>query len=258
MENLRDFLLVKFRNDEIFQAWKRKFPDMFAFSENITVIPWSDEYGIADKNPEALDELEFYDELRKNGLISNEEFEAKLRDIHIRYGTVSRTEGVAWIERKEVSFRKKNPNLSTVLHELGHVYFEENDPVWSNIYGGGELLMWLIIKDKAEGNEESIKIWHTLMHLAYEKPSELLGILDEKAERVALKVGIDLGKVKKLDITDSEFCKNHAIGKLMLWIGTIPGDDAESHPQPVLINILEGVRWGEYLYSVLLEELLNK
>ena len=258
MRNLKEFLIVKFRSDTTFQIWKEKFPNMFAFAEQVTVLPWSDEFGIADKHPEALDELEFYEELRKNGLISDEEFEEKLKELHRKYGTMSRTEGVAWIESKEVSFRRQNPHLSTVLHELGHVYFEETDPIWNNVYGGGELLMWLIIKNKAEGNEDSIKKWHKLMHLAYENPTELLTILDKTAGKVAKNIRVSLEEVKQLDYLPEHHPGNrHAIAQLMLFAGTLPHEDIEQNLQPILINILEGVRWGEYIWGEMLKELCS-
>ncbi len=258
MKNLKEFLIVKFREHPDFQAWKKKFPDMFAFSEEVHVVPWEEEFGIVDRHPEAIDEIEFYEELRKNGMISNEEFEEKLREIHKRYGTVSRTEGVAWIKRKEVSFRRRNPHLSTVLHELGHVYFEATDPIWSSIYGGGELLMWLIIKGKTEGNEESIRRWHEFIRYAYENPDLLLSILDKKAKITAQRLGIDLEEIVKLDyLPEGHPAYKHEIMKLMLFAGTLPHEDAEEQPQPILIGILEGIRWGEALYSELIKDLLS-
>jgi len=39
------------------------------------------------------------------------------------------------------------------------VFFKESDEVWSSKYGGGESLMWLILEDIIEGDEETVRIF---------------------------------------------------------------------------------------------------
>jgi len=46
-----------------FPLIKRKFPDFTEFSKSIEVIPWEDEYAIANRNPEVIDYLEFLEKM---------------------------------------------------------------------------------------------------------------------------------------------------------------------------------------------------
>jgi len=42
-------------------------------------------------------------------------------------GYASRIEGIAFIEENAVAFSDVNPDIYTVLHELGHVYFGKRE-----------------------------------------------------------------------------------------------------------------------------------
>ena len=236
-------LLTRYKEDPHLKRFRKLFPRMYEFAGEVEVIPWQDEYALGDVNPEVVDEVRFYEELFKSGLMSEEEYQDKLKSIP---SYASKTLAVAFTEEKKVSFREKAPSLSVILHELGHVYFREPDPVWSAVYGGGERLMWLILEGKAKGGEEAINRWHSLMRLAYESPEEALSALDE----ATLKVGRRLG----VDFLRTDFPPNvprRPIYGLMLWSGTVPSRNVQS----VLVNVLEGVRWNEYLHAELLKEL---
>lgn len=180
---LRDFLDKNYAGDKDFQAFKERFPDMYAFSEKVEVVDWSPEYAIADHNPEIIDQIEFYEFLCKSGLISHEEFKKYVSSIQ-EYAI--RTEGIAFIEERKVSFRSKRPKLFVALHELGHCYFEEPDSIWNASFGGGEEVMWLIIKGLVKGNEDTIRKWHTYMKMAYTDKEELFKLLDAKALEVGM------------------------------------------------------------------------
>ncbi len=95
------------------------------------------------------------------------------------------------------------------------------------------------------------------MTLAYEKPDVLLSILDEKARTTAERLGIDLEEPLKYDFLPKDNpVYRHDVLKLMHFAGTLPHSDIEQHPQPILVNILEGVRWGEFLYTELLKDIV--
>ena len=246
--NLKE-LLDRYSGVEEFEVWKVKFPDMYAFSEEVEVIPWEEEFGIADRNPEVMDEIEFYEMLLKNGMISEEEFQKKLRSLP----PASKTEGIAFIEEKKVSFRRRHPSLGVMVHELGHVYFEEPDPIWSSVYGGGEYLMGLIVRGFVDGNEGSIRIWHKLMHLAYEEPEKALSYLDRMAEEVGKELGVNFTKE---ELFESNTLERRPIFGLMLFTGAIPDTEGEK-VQPILVEILVGTRFGEGLFKRLLLKILQ-
>ena len=239
-------LLQRYENDPVFKKFKKTFPRMCEFAGEVEVIPWQDDYALADVNPELIDELKFYEELLKNGLITEEEYQRRAKSVPY----ASKTVAVAFTEEKKVSFREKVPSLSVILHELGHVYFEEPDPVWSSVYGGGEALMWLILEGKVKGDEESVRRWHELMHLAYENPEEAFRILDEVTLRVGRKLGVNFLEVEK-DFPPS--IPKRPVYAMMVWTGTIPSP--EGGVQTILVNALEGTRWGEYVHGEFLREL---
>ena len=221
---------------------------MWNFASEVEVIPWREEFAIADRNPEVIEELRYLESLLEKGLITPEEFENRSRLIYKSYA--SKTLAIALIPERKVSFREKNPPLSLILHELGHIYFQEPDAIWSSVYGGGEALMWLIIDRKVDGDEDSIRTWHSLMRMAYEEPEKALKRLDRASLRVGRRLGIDFTKAQ------FESLPKRPIYGLMAWSGTVP------HPQggvqSILVNILEGVKWGEAIHTELLKELLKE
>lgn len=240
--DLKTFLEERYRGLEGFERWKARFPEMFEFAKEVEVIPWDMEFAVADKNAEVLDEIEFYEELARNGLMDWEEVSRKREELLKKSGYVSRTEGIAFIEDKRVSFRKSVPPLGVALHELGHVFFEETDAVWSATYGGGEELMWLIIRDIYKPQipaEEAVRNYNRFFKFAlFENPEKAEEIMSEIAEEIMDRYNLK-GKMEGFPIEPKS-----KIDELMLWIGTIPTSDNQvSKNQSILVNHLENIRW---------------
>jgi len=198
----------------------KKFPDFVEFSKEIEVIPWQEEFEIGDLNPEVVDFIEFLDRLLQMQAISREEYE---REIGKLPSYASRTEGVAFIEEKVVSFRSPNPEEHVVVHEIGHCYFRENDRVWSASYGGGESLFWLILRKGLPLNELSIFQYH----------SWLRRTLEGQVEEVAKEI---VRKLSKLNLPVFPHIYTY-----QLWAGTL-GIDAGKIPGHLLFD-LENPEW---------------
>jgi len=144
------------------------------------VIPWKEEFQIADYNPEVLDEIEFWNTLLENKLISQKKWEEKIKSFRTY---ASKTMGIAFIRTKEVSFRQEVPDKFILVHEIGHVHFQEVDSVWSIAYGGGEVLFWLGVEGKYDVSEEGIRKFHFLFRRA--QTGEHLEIAKEIVEKVS-------------------------------------------------------------------------
>jgi len=232
---IKDLLDNHYNQDKWFKIFKEKFPQMYNFSSEVEIIPWKDEYAIVDKNPEVIDEIEFWEYLYKNALITEKEYQKKLQELT---RPASKTIGIAFIKTKQVSFRTEFPPLLVILHELGHCYYEEEDPIWSSVYGGGEFLMNLILMGKFEGNEETIKYYHSLLHIGYTCPSVLEAKLNEVAEELLEEILVAkdiieiLPGVPKTPINIYASCSG--------WLRR-PDDP----PTMVLVEALEGVRWND-------------
>jgi len=152
---------------DIFQRLQKLFPEFVESAKTITVIPWQESFQIADKNPEIVDAMDFYDMLYKNKMISQEEYENQINELFAQAkGYVSRTEGIAFIKEREISFRSPKPKITYVIHEIGHIHYEEPDPVWSSTYGGGELLMQLALFQNYTTDDASIRHYHSIIHNA--------------------------------------------------------------------------------------------
>jgi hypothetical protein len=157
----------------------KKFPDFVEFSKTVEVVPWTDEYAVADYNPEVIDFLEFLEKLLHMQAITQEEFERELSKLP---SYASKTGGVAFIEDNVVSFRDPNPEEHVVVHEIGHCYFKENDRIWSSSYGGGESLFWLILRKNLPLNELAVFQYHSWLRRTLE------GQVEEVAEEVVKKL----------------------------------------------------------------------
>jgi len=157
----------------------KKFPDFTEFSKSVEVIPWQEEFAVADYNPEVIDYLEFLEKLLEMKAISQEEFE---RETYKLPTYASKTGGVAFIEDKAVSFRDENSPEHIIVHEIGHCYFKENDRVWNASYGGGESLFWLILRKDLPLNELSIFQYHSWLRRTLE------GQVQEVAEEIVRKL----------------------------------------------------------------------
>ena len=255
MTTVYDLLTSLYGEDQYFRAFREKFPKTFKFSKQVKVIPWKKEFEVADRNPEAIDAVEELEKALEKGLITEEEFFEKVKEVYPRDGA-SKTQAIAFNEKKEVSFREKKPSLFEILHELGHVYFNVTDKVWSSVYSGGESLFWLIITGKVEGNEKTVKSYLKFLKDFDESPQKAQNLLNEAAKNVARKYGIPV---------------KNALG-LCLWSGFIPSQKANvAHLDPqelpdelsqvdcweIVANLIEGTKYGETLWKEYLKELIN-
>jgi len=203
-----------------FSLIQRKFPDFVEFSRGIEVIPWQEEFAVADFNPEVIDYLEFLEKLWEMKAITQEEFERETSSLP---SYASKTGGGAFIEDNVVSFRSPNPEEHVVMHEVGHCYFKENDKIWNASYGGGESLFWLILRKDLPLNELSIFQYH----------SWLRRTLEGQVEEVAKEV---LKKLSKLNLPVYPHIYTY-----QLYAGTM-GIDASKIP-PHLLFDLESKEW---------------
>ena len=203
-----------------FPLIQKKFPDFVEFSKSVEVIPWQEEFAIADYNPEVIDYLEFLEQLLQMQAITQEEFERETANLP---SYASKTGGVAFIEGNVVSFREKNPPEHIVVHEIGHCYFKESDRVWSASYGGGESLFWLILRKDLPLNELSIFQYHSWLRRALE------GQVQEVAKEI-------LKKLSKLNLPVFPHIYTY-----QLYAGTM-GIDAGKIPGRLLFD-LESTEW---------------
>ena len=155
------------KKSDIFSKLQKLFPEFVESAETITVIPWQESFQIADKNPEIVDAMDFYAMLCKNKIISQKEYERQINELFAQVkGYISRTEGISFIKEREISFRSPKPKITYVIHEIGHIHYEEPDPVWSATYGGGELLMQLALFQNYTTYDASIRHYHFIIHNA--------------------------------------------------------------------------------------------
>jgi len=262
--NLYDYLEERFKGNKDYEKFKELFPKMAEYAKRVKVIPWQDEFAVADKNPEVLDEADFWRFLAENGLVSQEEAQKRIKEAFSKVsGIVSKTMGVAFMESNEVSFRGAVP-LYVALHELGHCYFKEPDPVWSAKYGGGEEVMWFFIREifspERIDPEEAVRFWHELAK----------GVWDEETRKrakdlissVARKIlGEDLYKVDE-ELRQMGYPLDD-LYRYALWSGTLPPKDEIEAFHSFLINVLEGKRWrdpfmGRFADELFTEETLSR
>lgn len=243
-------ILAKYYPKIIFKL-KTHFPQMLEFSRKVPVLPWKEEYNIADHNPEVIENLKVLENLLSKGAISEEEYIAKSRELFRDSRYASRTEGIAFIEEGFVSFRDEKPRVAIILHELGHVYFQEPDIYWNASFGGGETLFWLAIEEKYKISEEHIKRHMEYLKRAYTEP-EVLG--KELASLI-------YEKVKFKD------CMSHLYA-YMIYAGTLPSAIIETGKDFIdfsseeilsisytthgvldfLTNLVEGLRFRDGFY----------
>ena len=236
-------LLSSYEESEYLKKFKEKFPLIFEFSKEVEVLPWREEFGIADFNPEVVDKLEELEEKLKEGLISKEEYEREVRNLK----EASRTEGIAFLEKKQVSFRRERPHLSLVLHELGHVFFGESDRIWSSRYGGGEFLMRLIIEEVVDGDEKTVRDFMEFLKQLDENPEKAGRLLDRAAQAVSKKYGLS--------------CTGAREFSLRCGVILFPSERTEALSREecsmFVINMLEGANFKDPLWTECLKELLK-
>jgi len=248
MKTIKEILEIH-KENKYYSVFKGKLPRMYEFSAEVEIIPWQDEYAIADRNPEIIDEIEFWEYLLKNNLITQKEFDEKMKSIPRVYA--SKTLAISFKETNQVSFREEFPPFPTILHELGHCFFKEDDPIWSSVRGGGESIMWLILEGKLKGDEETIRKYHSLLHLGYINPQKLEEFLNEVAEEIIQKRNINLDKIELPFDLPATPLNYYCLGAG--WIRT-PETDAID----VLIEAVEGTRHLDGWWVVLLNEVLRK
>lgn len=264
MQNLYDFMVSNYSDDRTFQAFKEKFPKMFEFSKEVKIVPWKEEYAVGDCNPEIVDALKELHESLEKRLISPKEYLERFEELRkefVKEGA-SKTEGMAFPERKEVSFRDKKPSFYVVLHELGHVYFKVDDSLWKARFGGGELVFWLILRgeiDAEERNEELVRAYINLFYKLQKekKVKEVSDFLNEVARRVAKEYNLFVRNAKELALS---------VGTLL---SCVTGDDIlkpESSSGELdrrscfefIIAMMDGTVLGETLWEITLKEFVNK
>jgi len=204
-----------------FSVIRKKFPDFVEFSKEVEVIPWEEEFAVADYNPEVAKTLRFLHELWKMKALSNEEYEKELKQFENEYSSL--TLGVAFIEEKRVSFRFMPPEEHVVVHEVGHCYFQAHDRVWNSVYCGGETLFWTIIARDLPLNELSIFEYHAWLE----------DILSGNQEKVEKKI---LSKLSKLSLPIYPHILTYA-----LWMGSILSDRIP----PELFEDLQSSEWSK-------------
>jgi hypothetical protein len=169
-----------------FLRLKHIFPGMVETSKKTRIIPWKDEFAIADKNPEIAEELYKLSKQLEEGLITEEEYVSKSKELTKDVGSVSRTLGISFCSEGVVSFRDYNPDIATILHELGHIHFDANDYEWSSAYGGAEVLMWLGLEGRYGIREENVWNYIHYFRKAEEDP-DVIG--KEMAKAIIKKYG---------------------------------------------------------------------
>ena len=235
------------KHPEQFKKLKEKFPEMVKTAMETEIIPWEDEYAIGDKNPEVIEELRFWEELYRNGMVDEKECRRRIDETLRKAGYASRTEGIAFIEEKKVSFRSKVPPFWVVLHELGHVHYQIPDSIWNATYGGAEILVHLSLEDRYDIREENVRQFIWLKKLSYKDPKEFERIVIERLRKV---------------FPDTQ----PSILSFMLLAGTIPPTREDLHildhrdpkltqiettpevVQSFMVNLVEGLRWGDPFY----------
>lgn len=241
---------------EKFELWRKAFPKMYEFSQEVEVIPWEEEYQSADVNPEIIDQLKFYEELLKNGLISEKEYLNLTRSVR---GFSRKVLGVAFIEENAVAFRDKIPPLNVAIHELGHIFFKKGDNVWSDIYAGGETLMWAIVFNRIEGqegkNEELVRNYMDIYELSILNPKKGEVIINKVAKRVLKQIGVENPKefLEKAgwDIEPTP------INALLIRNGTLPSKDYQ--PAHYIQNLMVGSLYpSETIPQLFIKELISK
>jgi hypothetical protein len=136
-------------------------------------------------------------------LISQEEYERQVNELFAQAkGYISRTEGIAFIKERKISFRSPQPKIIYVIHEIGHVHYEEPDPIWSATYGGGELLMQLALFQNYVTDDKAIRNYHSIIHKASSQPKSTA---KELAETI-----IEKTKLPCYPNTDTPFFKGCA------------------------------------------------
>ncbi len=259
MKSLYDFMNEKYQNEPNFHKFVEYFPNMYEFSKEVEVIPWCEDFADDDANPEVIDEIEFYQELHKNNMITEEELLKKFFEIYRKYGdNIAKTIGKAFIEEKQVSFREKHPTFYVALHELGHVYFKECDAIWNAMYEGGEDLVWNIILEKHpidleklgyQNYEDLVRTFMEIRKLSYENKEKFEELLELTSKQIKEKYNI---KVNENDewlqyCLSLSPCKETT--KLFAFASIMTYKSAEL----MLVHLMEAIRYDQSFITLWLD-----
>ena len=135
-------------------VFPQKFPEFYRGTLDIEVRPWSEYIHLEER----------YD-------VNPEVFEN--RGDPRRYAR--KVLGVSFIRKRIVSFRDMPPAERIFIHEIGHVHFRvSSEQPWNEIYGGAEILFWLILEDRldSENPDQDLKNLVEAMKLAHEGSEE--------------------------------------------------------------------------------------
>jgi len=241
--DLRTFLEKNYQGIAEYELWKKAFPKMYEFAEQVEVIPWQEEFALEDKNPEIIDRINFYQELLKNGMITEKEYMKRMGEINT---FARKTLGIAFVEERKVAFRERVPSLQVALHELGHIFFEKRDDVWSDKYAGGETLMWAIATGRIEGeqgrNEELVENYIDIFEFVQYSPEEGMEILEHIAQEIVMDMGVDNPK-EYLEKYGMQHIKPTWLNVLLFLNGTLPSSDYT--PANYIQNLMVGALYRQ-------------
>lgn len=243
---LQEFL-IRYSNLKEYHSWKKRFQDMYEFTKEIQVIPWQEEFNIKDENESTIDELEFLNFMVQNKMISEEEIQKTISNMP-NYS--SKTLIISFVNDKIISFREKRPDFYIVLNEIGNTYFNEYDIEWNYNNISGEILMWLIINDKFNGDENTIKQWHKIIRLLNENSEAILNFLDKIAFKVA--------NLHNINLNDENIYLSFEHQRPILQLMSLNGMSTSNNPEFILENILKGINEKDLISYILLEEILKK
>ncbi|MEM4668903.1 MAG: hypothetical protein QW650_00080 [Thermofilum sp.] len=152
------------RYADLVERLREGFEGFLESAKRIEVVPWRDEFAVADKNPEVFFQIERLRKELEEGRIDWKVYKEMMEKLAVVPTCV--TMGVAFIEEGKVSFRKVPPPADVLIHEVGHVHFRVGDLYWSSEYGGGELLVWAHLKRICDTDEEKVKSFMEFYELA--------------------------------------------------------------------------------------------
>lgn len=213
---------------ELLNKFKTKFPALFEFTHQISVIPWQPDFAIADKNPEIINQIEFYNFLLKNNIITEQVYKKQISKISNQYS--SRTEAISFIHTKQVSFRSNYPPLHIIIHELGHIYFQTTDLYWNAIYSGGETLLHYTLQNKINLNESEIANYINFLKLIDTAPQSAYNTLSQIILKTTQKYNIPI--------------KPPIITNLCLHLGYLPPNESDpDFLHSIIANLLQEINY---------------
>jgi len=152
---------------DVIKKIRNSFPNMIETAKLTQIIDWKNEFAIFDINPELIDKINLINTQWKQGIISAEERDRRLRRLS---GGGQKTRAVTFVREKKVSFRDPEPELKIILHELGHIHFKVGELEWNASQAGGEILLYLSLEGKYKIGEKNLKRFFKLTKDAWNRP----------------------------------------------------------------------------------------